>query len=256
MRCMRGSSAFVVYAAILVCSVEGTYASLLVRQSQYRPYGYGETNWSATTAAINMATGKQVTVVADFANATQVNSADALWIDLGQVFNGVLSPPEIANIANFIDSGRRVVMFGDNSNWESWNNSILSLVGGTFSSFNTHDVAYTAVNNSLTAGVSTIFVSQGGGEAGVATEGTQLFDQNVATLWNSNVLTILDVNLFSNEWLGGEDNTRFMHNVVDWVTSSPGSVVPEPATLFVWSGLGLAAACSYYAKKKRAHSQA
>jgi hypothetical protein len=33
------------------------------------------------------------------------------------------------------------------------------------------------------------------------------------------------------------------------------SVVPEPATLFVWSGLGLAAAYSYYAKKKRAHGQ-
>jgi hypothetical protein len=32
-------------------------------------------------------------------------------------------------------------------------------------------------------------------------------------------------------------------------------VVPEPATLFVWSGLGLAAAYSYYAKKKRAHGQ-
>jgi hypothetical protein len=33
-------------------------------------------------------------------------------------------------------------------------------------------------------------------------------------------------------------------------------VVPEPATLLVWSGLGLAAACSFYAKKKKRARQA
>jgi hypothetical protein len=45
---------------------------------------------------------------------------------------------------------------------------------------------------------------------------------------------------------------------INIVLTASHSVVPEPATLFVWSGLGLAAACSFYAsaKKKRAHSQA
>ena len=57
----------------------------------------------------------------------------------------------------------------------------------------------------------------------------------------------------NNTWLNGDSG---WDKLIFVARSADNGVVPEPATLLVWSGLGLAAACSYYAKKKRLYSQA
>ena len=83
-----------------VCSAPIAEGAILVRSAQYNPayFGYNGSYWATATNLLN-ASGP-VTEVASFSNASQVNSADALWVDLGPIgsYPGLLSGAEIANI--------------------------------------------------------------------------------------------------------------------------------------------------------------
>jgi hypothetical protein len=237
-----------IIAALFVCLCS-TIAdgSVLVRESKYLPttYGYGGGGWTSITSMLNAA--DTVQEVVDFSNATQVSSADALWIDLGPISgSGFLSAGEVTNIANFIASGKRVVMIGENTSWTSWNNQILGVVGGTAANSTSNGFASTATANALTNGVTGIYIPSGG-LTSTAIGGTALFSQNVATLWGSeqNVLTLLDVNVYSDTYLSQPDNTEFAANTVAWITEDISEVVPEATSILAWSILaltGLAAA--------------
>lgn len=214
--------------------IEISQAYLLVREAGFYPgfYGYGGDRWSNTTNALDLATGNRVVKKVSFDNTVRVNAADALWIDVGDIYDtpgNTLSPAEVINVTNFINSGRRVVMFGENDSWVNWNNSILSLVGGSPEDSYSYGSASTQVSNSLTDGVSSIYIGGGGNEAGLAAGGTQLFSQNVATLWSPNVLSILDLGVFEDQHLDDLDNTQFRDNVVNWITTP----VPEPTSLLL-----------------------
>lgn len=205
-------------------------AVLLVRQAGADTIntGYGGNIWLGTTAAMNLATDNQVTKVVNFSNAAQVDAADALWIDIGAT-RSTLSAIEVANLTSFINSGRRLVMIGENHNWTTWNNSILSLVGGSYNRATFSGILTPRVENTLTAGVSSVYLPFGGIEAGLSTNGTQLFSQNFATLWSPNVVTILDFNIFNELYLPRKQNRQFMNNVVNWLTTP----VPEPTSLLL-----------------------
>src|SRR5206468_924434 len=101
------------------------------------------------------------------------------------------------NLANYIASGRRVVLTGENAAWASWNNSILAPVGGSYTKDNdTFDRLTPRFVHPLTAGVSrlqTIF----DGLANISARGTSLFNENVVTLWSDSqsVLSILSVDV-------------------------------------------------------------
>ncbi|SEL93466.1 VPLPA-CTERM protein sorting domain-containing protein [Syntrophus gentianae] len=185
-------------------------------------YGYGYSSWTNMTNALDTATGNQVTVVSNFSNLSQMMTYDALWLDQRWT-SGSLAATEVSNIASFIATGRKVVMIGENSSWTSWNNQILGIVGGTFAG-ESSATAYPIVFNSLTNGISSIDLPT----AGLANGGTALFDQNFATLWGSNVLTLLDVNVLDNSY----GNAQFETNVANWVADS-GPVVPIPAAVWL-----------------------
>ncbi len=186
---------------------------------------YGGDGWTELTAVID-ATFDSVAVVPDLSDLGQVLSFDRLWVDQRWVV-GVLTDQELANIAAFINTGRRVVMIGENHTWEDWNNQILGLVGGSHVG-QSSDTANPLNVPPLTDGVGPIILDR----AGVASGGTALFDINWSTLWGDNVVTALDINVWDDIHWGGS-NAQFGNNVVEWLA------VPAPATLTLLGVAGL-----------------
>ena len=71
-------------------------------------------------------------------------------------------------------------MIGENTNWTQWDTQIVGLFGGTVANAISNGFSATITAHPLTAGVSGINIPTGGL---VASGGTSLFAQNVATLW-------------------------------------------------------------------------
>lgn len=211
-------------------------ASLLVSGAggSLQDFGYGQFFWDDMTQILNTSFGGagNVDVVANLEDGAQVLSAQALWIDQ-RGGSGSLSQTEVDNILAFIATGKRVVIMGENTTF-NWNDQILGFLGGgDFNFDDTFSGTTSSVGTSnLVNGVETVSVGQGG----VATGGTPLFQDNFATLWSAdlNVLTILDVNVFSDFGLNSEDNLAFAENVANW-TAVP---LPAPALLLA-SGLAV-----------------
>ncbi len=227
---------------LMVLSMQLTWAlPILVRNgtTAVGEGGYGSTGWSTITGMLDAASGNQVTVIADYLNNAQVQAAGALWVNTGAYDSNPstnLLAAEIANVIQFINSGKRVVLFGENTSWTSWNNNILSVVGGSQGG-SASGILTTSIAHQLTAGVGSISVPAGAAAATV-TGGTSLFSQNVATLWGAgNVLTFLDSNTLQNSFIGSAGNTQFGLNLTNWI-SSPVVQTPEPVTLILMS-LGL-----------------
>jgi len=125
-----------------------------------------------------------------------------------------LAPAEVANIATFIASGKKVVMFGENTAWTNWNNQILGICGGSHGGA-TDGITSPVLTHELTEGVAQLDIYYGGDANG----GTPLFDQDVATLWPScgQVLTILEVGSQQIDQWPLFDNAAFFTNVADWI---------------------------------------
>ena len=226
-------------ALVLVIAVMVTFSAaraaepgdgrVLVREGGM-VYGYGRDDSIYPTQTMDIVLGDRIVVVEDFNDLQQVLGSDALWVDLG-AHNESLNGAEIENIKAFIDTGRRVVMWGERDNyWGVWDNDILSTVGSQLGNGYLADQITTQFDHFLTRNVNTITI-QGGAEAPQG-EGTSLFDRNVVTLWGElqNVLTILDTGMinclpdYDNVIRYFDtDNEIFVTNVIEWVG------VPGPA---------------------------
>jgi hypothetical protein len=230
---------------LAVCVLPCQAAQLLVSDSGGTlNYGYGYSNWVNFTAAINSAFGGagNVTVVPDLTNAGQVAAADAVFLDQ-RWLTGTLSATEITNIQNFIASGKRIVMIGENSSWNPWDQQILGIVGGTFVT-DFGGVTTPVLVHPLTAGVTQLNLAA----AGIASGGTPLFDQNFATLWGAqNVLTVLDVNVFDESHWPDPNHTQWGNNVAVWLAGA----VPEPSSAIL-AAIGAALFVVWRARKSRA----
>ncbi len=222
-------------ASMLVVSSSINAASILVSQGTVSSnYGYGSTGWSNMTNAMNAAVaGGSIDVTANFSNLSQLLSYDALWLDT-RAAGSSLSTTEINNITSFIATGRRVVLNGENTAWNSWNQSVLATVGGSaVTNTYSNGVYNSVISNSLTNSVNDVYFPA----AGIAIGGTALFAVNSITLWGAsdNVVSMLDVNLCSNDYWSYNDNAQFCGNLATWAASS---AVPVPAAVWLF-GSGL-----------------
>ena len=184
------------------------------------PYYYGGGNWPEMTAAIDSACNT-VTVLPDATDLTAMLQHDGLWLDQRWTA-GSLSATEASNLADYIATGRPVVMIGENASWTSWNNQILGLVGGSHAGEADGPQDVTG-GSALINGVTQVNVSA----AGVAAGGSPLFVNNWSTEFGANVVTILEVNAQSQNW-NDLDNATFFNNVASWVCSGSAPVPTTP----------------------------
>lgn len=183
-------------------------------------WGYRVEGWVGMTALLDEATADNVAVADGFEDLAQMLTYDSLWLDARYSFPAPvrLSAVEIANIQAFIATGRRVVLFGENMDFfGAWDESVLSVVGGTLEPVRLTRAVASLPGHELTSGVLSVEPIQ----AGIARGGTPLFEQNFATLWGANVVTVLDVSLFQDTYLDRRDNAVFANNLARWVAASP-----------------------------------
>ncbi len=207
--------------------------------------GYNDPSYATYKSTLDAAFGgaANVSVTADLTDAAQVDAASAIVVELR---NGgdVLSVTEITNLSNFIASGRRVVMLGENAGWQTWDESLLGVVGGTYvgqspsqgpdGDFTNYHVPLAPVAHELLTGVlsedgeAEIFMFHGS----IASGGLALFEYApIAMLWgiDLNVLTYFSNNEFFSSVLSNHPgNLRFTQNMAAWLASP----VPVPAA--VW----------------------
>jgi hypothetical protein len=224
----------VLVAMLLNCNY--AESSLLVSRTQFNNnmFGYGTTNWSQMTSILNTELLGNITVANNLENSLQVMSYDSIWVDLrGQ--SDALSTAEYINLQTYINSGHRVVLIGENNtNWLTWNTSLLGMVGGTpngSAGYNTSTARLTT--NELTTNVDQVLTDFVGIASG---NGTQLFQTGFATLWGpyNNVLTILDIDIFTNGDIDRYNDLQFAQNVAHWVATP----VPIPGAVWLL-GTGL-----------------
>jgi hypothetical protein len=230
--------------------------SLLVNTNASGMYVYGGLRvgggaWGGTTSMLQNAFGARMSTTGTLPGFEPLSQFDALWID--QRYQAAPTAAELASLGHFIQTGRRVVIVGENFTWGPWTSSILGALGGneggSLSSFPyygaapgcAYGAAHTVLASQLTAGVSAVNMACGGFAVG----GTALFDYNVATLWGAqqNVLTILDANVLDDPFGSKLDGRRFQQNVVDWISTSTrvqATAAPEPTTIALL-GAGLLA---------------
>jgi hypothetical protein len=227
---MKKISGILCMAFLIFGMALNAYALSVLGTTQiYSNYGYNGPGWTNMTAALDTATANNFDTVANFENLSVMMTYDALWLDLRGVTT--LTPTEYSNIQAFIATGKRVVMFGENNNWTAWNQQILGMNGGTYAGDTASVSATRLVINELTNNAPE-FSSVAGG---IATGGTALYDPNFATLWGDNVLTILDVNLFSDANWVAPNYAAFATNVANWIAASESAPLAQSIpTLNEW----------------------
>jgi hypothetical protein len=205
-------------SSLFIFQVSASAETVLVRESNSGSFGYGNADWSSFTATMNSIVGAEnITVVADF-DASVLTDYDAVWIDLGD-FGDTLSSEELEKLEEFVATGKKLVMIGENDFWTVWDNSLLSLVGSEFDGeFLSDDPQEPTYSHPLTSEVSSIRVPA----AGTAEGGLSLFDSHFATLWGDdlNIFVLLDVNIFDDDFWVQYDNAQFGENTIRWLVNA------------------------------------
>ncbi len=224
-------------AAILLFGTAASAGTLLINQlNPYLDYGYGLSSWNTFTGDLNSAFGGAGNITVSSANLNDLGSMmafDSLMVVARQPGED-LTATEIANITAYLATGRRVLLIGENDAGTAWNNSIWGTVGGSYTGTDTSDTLTRVVLNDITAGSPTLATIADG----IALGGLSLYSENVVTMWGSNAVTLLSLNVEDDERAAA--NGAFDNNLAIWLAGS--QVVPEPGTIaLLGSGLfGLA----------------
>lgn len=241
MRIHRRFAAVALTALALGADTLAAQPRMLVREpSHYLNYGYGYSSWDEFSGYFDAAFGAPNIVRTGFIGAGGLAGYQALMLTLPTLSTDpwVLTPTERTEITGFLAGGGRMYVFGENSAFAPWNQSIASLVGATIvGGYN--GVATPRFADGILAGVATIECPLCGTFVNVA-GGTSLFTPNVAALFgpSQNALFMLDVNICDDDDILRADNRRFCQNIAGYLAGTvpppgeqPPSTVPEPSAL-------------------------
>jgi len=160
-------------------------------------------------------------------------SAYSAAILLPRLFAPGLNATEVTNLNNFINSGKRVFIAGENETFFSaWNDSFLTPLGAAAGSDYGPSATVVSINllgsNYLTNGVSTVSVVAAGT---VGSGGTALSTPEVMAMFgtSSNVVTFLDYSALYG-FDSSPNNVQFYGNVAGWLAGAD-TGAPEPASM-------------------------
>jgi hypothetical protein len=244
---------FFASALLLIFAGICNAASLMVTESNFSSGQYGY-NGSQTTEFSGFLRGSFDSIQTnDLTDLNAMLDYDAIWITLRNQTD-TLSAIELANVSSYIENGGKLLLSGEWTPWNIWNQSIISLVDGQVDSATSSNNGplYSAATHELLTDVDSVYSTSGGiiSESG---NGTVLFDQAVAAVWGDSVLAVLDTGLFAAQ-SPYYDGRQFQHNVATWLAGSPVSappVVPVPGAIWLF---GSALAGLGWLKRKQAIS--
>lgn len=160
-------------------------------QGSYSSYVLGGSQWSTFTGLVTAQ--NTIDQYANFENYAALSSYGVIWVD--QELSSSLTATEIANLQNYYNSHNtealvildsnwndnsyinnqnnmqfasniaswladtsvnKIVLIGENSSWTSWNQSIMNVVGGGYSSTCSWDIGSSISGHVLTTGVNTV----------------------------------------------------------------------------------------------------
>lgn len=185
-------------------------------------FGYGDVRYDNFSAELD-ARFASVTIITDLTDLNEMLQYDAIMVQIRE-WTAVLSSQESTNLSAYVATGRRVLMMGENNLWTGWNNSLLAVVGGSYSG-REGDGVMTVLNpySPLTDNVTSVDLPDGG----LALGGLSLFNTNFATVWSGdgteNVVSMLDVNVFEDDRWNTLDGGQFATNVTQWLSTGPGA---------------------------------
>lgn len=247
---------YVTLLALCTCATPLMAGSLLILEGNLDAFRYGGENWKTFSGYLDTETSNQITVTSDLSNLTEMLQYDAILVEIRYGYS--FSETEVQNLKDYIETGRRVALVGDNYlSFTPWNKQLLDIVGGSVAGDFDANVegtfAVTAVHP-LTDGVDEVHVVS----AAIMIGGTSLFEQNFAALWGDelNVLVILDSNAFDDDYVSWANNTRFAQNLAKWLATDfqepVSTVVPSPAAgMASMLGLGLVAVSTIRRRRSR-----
>lgn len=213
---------------------------------------YGGPGWDNFSAVLDAATNNGVSVTTSIEDKNELFSYGGLLLEYRTKVpftppfdtHKMLTEVERTNLIEFIESGRRVVMLGEWSPWQTWDQEILGIVGGSYAgSIESALTTSSVFSHPLTQGVETLTLQY----PGLANGGTQLYDRNFAALWGEklNVLTILDTVYVDQNW-SLDNGGAFATNVANWLAT------PEPSvSALLASVLGFLYGGSFCGRSRR-----
>jgi len=228
-------------ASILTQTPQGTYASNVL----------GGFSWTTFTGMVTAS--HTITQTADFSSLAQLQSYDAVWVD--QELGNTLGAAEQSALTSYVSAGNKIVLIGENASWTAWNNSLMAIVGGSYTGTCSGAIGTPLVSNTLTAGVGSVQNLCGSVAIDNVGDIEMLFSNNMAAVYTvglGEALVILDSNWNDNSYMANQNNAVFAANVVTWLgepLASGPSEVPEPGMLATFGlGLGLLG----FARRQRA----
>ncbi len=194
----------------------------LVAGGSYSPYNGGSdtqfTQCLLNTGAV-LATGSMASY--------QLNDSDAVIVNCPES-SYYYSAAELSVLSSLLNSNVQVLVFGEHSGWANSDNQLATLLGGNYYTLPYYANDQQAINGYplLTDGV-TSFEFAAPGYIAANGNGLALSQNDSITLWgtNRNFLTLLDVNLLSNDYINRADNKVFANNLAAWLSGA--TPIPE-----------------------------
>lgn len=166
-----------------------------------------------------------------------IGSSDAVIVNLVSL-GASYTANEITVLTNLLNSGTRVLVFGEHNSWRQSNQQIATIVGGDYkgASLNNTQNMISGAFPLITNGVNSVYFDAPGKTLPID-DGILLTDDAAITLWGNseNFLFFMDINALSDE-IARLDNNQLALNIADWLA---GSTIPEPSTYTLISGFVL-----------------
>ncbi len=232
---------------ILISSVSNLLAITILTQTAQGSRADLAFNGSSWTTYTSMVTAQHTLVSVNNFENLNAQSFDALWVD--QELGNTLSANEVTSIQNYVSAGNKAILIGENSSWNDWNNSILSIVGGSATGGCVSEFSTSTSTHPVMDGISGVEFACGSVLSSSTGSPEILVSSNLAGVYQvgaGEVIVILESNFLDNGRVAA--NTDFANNLLQFL-EDPINTVPEPSTFFL-SGLTLLFTC-YLGKRRR-----